>query len=526
MIKIAVTSEGESELTWPDWLRTFGGRSVHMDLRGYISALSRNWLLIVVLMVVGGGLGFGGYKITPPTFASTVTFYVSTPLNNATNPQAGGQFAESRVDSYALLLQSDRLADRVAQDVGLPASDVEGTITASAQPSTVLVTATIANGSQQRTGQLARSVATAFPAMVDELDNQDSTQSTVEINVVSGPTPTEQIAPSAKKYLALGLAAGLVLGAVIALLRELLDVTVRSVETASALIGAPVIGMIDHDNSTKKSPLIIGQRATSARAEGFRQLRTNLNYIGSVDPADVLVVTSSVPLEGKSTVAADLALTQVEAGSRVLLIDADLRRPKVSEIFGLEQAVGLTNVLVGRISVAEAIQSWGSDGPDVLTSGGLPPNPSEMLGGSAMNQLIRDLRRSYDKIIIDAPPVLPVADAIVAAELADGVLFVIRHGKTHRNSVTMAARALHAVNARIVGTVLNMRRLSRPERKQYVSTGYTSDLGATTPLAHDRVTASEESSASVSDLSSHPHHASSKSDPAGGRSYREGLEVG
>lgn len=497
-----------------------------MDLRGYVSALSRNWVLIAVLMAVGGGLGFGGYKITSPTFASTVTFYVSTPLNSATNPQAAGQFAESRVDSYALLLQSDRLADRVAQDVGLRAADVEGTITASAQPSTVVVTATIANGSQRRTGQLARSVAAAFPSMVDELDNQDSTQSTVKINVVSGPTPTEQIAPSAKKYLAFGLAAGLVLGAVIALLRELLDVTVRSVEAASALVGAPVIGTIDHDNSTRKSPLIVGDVATSARAEGFRQLRTNLNYIGSVEPADVLVVTSSVPLEGKSTVAADLAVTQVEAGSRVLLIDADLRRPRVSDLFGLEQAVGLTNVLVGQISVSDAIQTWGSEGPDVLTSGGLPPNPSEMLGASAMSQLIHDLRRSYDKIIIDAPPVLPVADAIVAAALADGVVFVVRHGKTHRNSVAMAARALHAVNARIVGTVLNMRRLSRAERKQYVSVGYTSRLGAPTAPARDHAAPSGDSSASVSDLSSHPHHASSKADPAGGRSYREGLEVG
>lgn len=450
----------------------FGGRSVRMDLRGYIGALRTHWLLIAVLTLVGTGLGVGAYKLTPATYASTVAFYVSTPLTNATNPQAAGQFAEGRVASYALLLQSDRLAGRVAQETGIPVDDIEGSITASAQASTVVVTATITSESLPRTGRLARSVATQFPAMVDELDNQGSTQSTVTVNVVSGPTPTEQVAPNIKKYLALGLGAGLIIGAIVALLRELLDVTVRTAETASALIDAPVIGTIDHDSSTKKTPLIVGDMATSVRAEAFRQLRTNLNYIGSVEAVDVLVVTSSVPLEGKSTVAADLALTLAETGSRVLLVDADLRRPRVSDLFGLEQAVGLTNVLVGQLAVSDAIQPWGSEGLDVLTSGGLPPNPSELLGAQAMARAMSDLRAKYDKIIIDAPPVLPVADAIVTSELADGVLFVVRHGKTTRPTVRMAAQALHGVNARVVGVVLNMRKLGRRQRMQYGSAGY------------------------------------------------------
>lgn len=450
----------------------FGGRSVRMDLRGYVGALSRNWLLIAILTVIGTSVGLGAYKITPPSYASTVAFYVSTPLTNVTNPQAAGQFAESRVDSYALLLQSDRLAGRVAQETGIPVNDIKGAISASAKPSTVVVTATITSGSWPQTGQLARSVATEFPAMVDELDNENSKQATVKVNVVSGPTPTEQVAPNIKKYLALGLGAGLIIGAIAALLRELLDVTVRTAETASALVNAPVIGAIDHDSSTKKAPLIIGDKATSVRAEAFRQLRTNLNYIGSVEAVDVLVVTSSVPLEGKSTVAADLALTLAEAGSRVLLVDADLRRPRVSDLFGLEQAVGLTNVLVGQLRVSDAIQHWGSEGLDVLTSGGLPPNPTELLGAEAMAVVMRELRAKYDKIIIDAPPVLPVADAMVTSELADGVLFIVRHGKTTRPTLRMAAQALHGVNARIVGVVLNMRRLGRHQRKQYGSASY------------------------------------------------------
>lgn len=478
-----------------------------MDLRGYVGALGRSWLLIVLLTVVGGGIGFGVYKLTPATYASTVSFYVSTPLTGATNPQAAGQFAESRVSSYALLLQSDRLAEQVAEETGTPLADVTGSITASAEPSTVVVTATITNGSRSRAGQLANSVSTTFPAMVDQLDNQGSTRSTVKVNVVSGPTGTVQISPSLKKYLTIGLAAGLLIGAVIALLRELLDVTVRSVEAVSALVDAPVIGAIDHDNSVKKTPLIVGEMATSVRAESFRQLRTNLNYIGSVEATDVLVVTSCVPLEGKSTVAADLALSLVEAGNHVLLMDADLRRPKISDLFGLEQAVGLTNVLVGQIAAGEAIQSWGSEGLDVLTSGGLPPNPSEMLGAAAMSHLMRELRTSYDKIIIDVPPVLPVTDAMVTSELADGVLFVIRHGKTTRPTVRMAARALEGVNARIVGVVFNMRRLSRRQRKQYGSTGYAATAGVPMTTTRKPIALSDDPVLDKSDESGYPLHA-------------------
>jgi capsular exopolysaccharide synthesis family protein len=286
-----------------------------------------------------------------------------------------------------------------------------------------------------------------------------------------------------KKYLGLGLFAGLLVGVVIALLREVLDVTVRTVDTATALVKAPVIGTIDHDNGAKKQPLIVGSAANSPRAEAFRQVRTNLRYIDSAQQTDVLLVTSSVPVEGKSTVAADLALVLAESGSRTLLIDGDLRRPTVADLFGLEPAIGLTSVLVGQVTANDAIQRFGATDLDVLTAGGLPPNPAELLGGERMHRLVTELRRVYDKIIIDAPPLLPVADAGVATSLVDGVLFVIRHGKTSRATVADSARTLHSIDARIVGTVLNMRRLSRRQRRDYSRDSYlVLDTAGRTPV--------------------------------------------
>ena len=218
--------------------------------------------------------------------------------------------------------------------------------------------------------------------------------------------------------------------------------------------------------------MLIGDTASSVRAESFRQLRTNLQFIDATRSADVLLVTSSVPDEGKSLTAANLAISFVEFGDRVLLIEADLRRPSLWSYFGVEREVGLTNVLVGQMELSEAIQAWGNDGLHILPSGALPPNPAELLGSRAMVDVIAELRPAFDKIIIDTPPLLPVTDAALCSAAADGVVLVIRSGKTHRSQVTSAVSALNQVNARMLGSILNMRRISRSEKRRYAAAAY------------------------------------------------------
>ena len=273
-------------------------------------------------------------------------------------------------------------------------------------------------------------------------------------------------------YAGLGVLAGLVLGAAIAIVREMLDMSVRNPQTASTLLNAPVIGVIDYDPETKKNPLLIGDTALSVRAESFRQLRTNLQFIDATRSADVLLLTSSVPDEGKSLTSANLAISFVEFGDRVLLIEADLRRPSLWSYFGVERDVGLTNVLVGQMELSEAIQPWGNDGLFILPSGSLPPNPAELLGSRAMVDVIAELRPAFDKIIIDTPPLLPVTDAALCSAAADGVVLIIRTGKTHRSQVTSAVNALNQVNARMLGSILNMRQISRSEKRRYAAEAY------------------------------------------------------
>lgn len=447
-----------------------------MELSAYLAALRKGWLIIALTTLLGIAAGTWGYLAVPPKYASTIDFYVSTPPTKGTSAQSGGQFAESRVRSYILLLSSEQLAQRVIASTGVQMTphELASKITATTELNTVVVTATITDTSSQRSLQIAQGVADDFPKLVTDLDNQGRTaDAVVVIQVVSGPTlQVGQVSPSWKKYIGLGLAAGLLLGVAIAIARELLDTSVRDAETAHRMLGAPVIGSIGYDPDTKKSPLIIGEEATSVRAEAYRQLRTNLQFISATRPADVILVTSSVPYEGKSTTAVNLALTFAQFGESVLLVEGDLRRPKVADYLGLERGVGLSNVLAGQVALDDVIQPWGRGGLSFLGSGSTPPNPSELLGSPRMIETVETLKRRFDKVVFDTPPILPVTDALVASSWADAVVVIIHHGRTRRAQLSAAASALRNVDARVIGSVFNKRKITRSERRAYGTREY------------------------------------------------------
>ncbi len=457
-----------------------------MDLRAYLTALLKNWLIIVGLGLLGAVGAYLAFSFATPQYANVVTFYVSTPIEDSGNAQSAGQFAQNRVASYVELLQSDRLAEQVGQQTGLPTAEVAGTISASAEASTVLVTATVTDTSADRAAQIANAMATAFPALVDTLDNSGRQSDVVRVNVTSGPNPSSgPVAPRLPTYGAIGIGVGLVLGVLIAVLRTLLDQSVRTGEAAAELVGAPLIGSILADSASKKSPLVVGEAATSIRAEEYRRLRTSLRFIDAGERAGVLLVTSATPQEGKSLTSVNLAISLAEDGQQVLLIDGDLRRPSASKLLGVEQRTGMSNVLVGQVGLAEAVQQWNSSNLHFLSSGEIPPNPSELLGSERMAELVDEVRARYDKIIIDSPPVQPVADAAVIATLADGVVFVIRYGKTARGTVRSSAQSLADVGGRLIGTVLNMRKESpgRSRDYSYTSRPATKSLGRGRPAA-------------------------------------------
>lgn len=202
-------------------------------------------------------------------------------------------------------------------------------------------------------------------------------------------------------------------------------------------------------------PLIVQTEPDSPFAEAYRALRTNLQFLAADRPLGAIVVTSAGPEEGKTTVTANLAAAMARAGDQVIIVGADMRKPTVHEVFGCSRDVGLTSVLTGHMDWQDAIQDTAVDGVRLLASGPIPPNPAELLGSERMHQLLIELREEADMVLIDAPPVLNVADAAVLARWVDGYLYVVSIGLTPREAVKEGKRRLDQVGARLLGTIVN-----------------------------------------------------------------------
>ncbi len=429
------------------------------NVRSYIRSVRKHWILLLTGVLLGLGGALVMVLSTAPSYASTVTFFINTPSDNIAASAQGDTFGQKRVNTYVQLIKTDRLADLVVADLGdgVSASDISAKIAAKGDANTVLLTATITDASPERSLQIARSVSTAFVSLVATLETaQDGGIPAVGLEVVDGPTSsTVPVSPDVPLTLGIGLMLGLLLGLAGAILRDALDTTVRSSEELHAETGLHTLGFIPFDGEAGDEPLVTELNRQSIRAESYRQLRTNLQFVNAATPVKAVMVTSSVSNEGKSSTAVNLATAFADAGLKVLLIEGDLRRPKVAEYLGLEGSVGLTNVLAGQVDVSEVLQRWGRSPLTVLPSGSIPPNPSELLGSRGMIDLVQGFRRDFDIVVIDSPPLLPVTDAAIISSYVDGALVVTRHGSTTKKQVQQSLQALSAVNATVLGFVLN-----------------------------------------------------------------------
>ncbi len=446
-----------------------------MDLRQYLQAIRKFWWVILVPGLLGALFGVYSVSKEVPTYRGSVTFFVSTSDADTANGQfAADQFAQRRVNSYVALLSSDKLAQMIVDetDLDLSAKQISGMISASGDVNTVLLTATVTSTDEELAASVAEAVSQQFVEFVSIIENSGDSAA-VRLEVVDGPNTSE--VPT-RPIFTIGLRAllGLVVGFGLALLLELRDTSVRSDEQLDSLGAGPLLGRIPLDRRAKDAPLVIHDDMHGLRAEAFRQLRTNLQFIDVERPIQVLVVTSSVAEEGKSSTSANLALAMVAVNRRVLVIEADFRRPKLADYFGVERAVGLTDVMAGRVDIEDVLQPWGNDGLVILPSGQLPPNPSELLGSEAMARLIERFRTEFDLVIIDTPPLLPVTDAAVAATRADGAIVAVRFGRTTRHQVSLSIRSLEAVGAKVLGSVLTMVPATRASG--YASYRYDAEL--------------------------------------------------
>ena len=452
-----------------------------MELRDYIRLLRKSWVLIALLTLAGIGAASVYSAVQTPTYLAVSKVFVSTQGSGTASDLAqGNSFTTQRVKTYAELVSTPIVLLPVIASLGLKVNEatLAAELVATATLDTSIIEISATDTDAPRAAAVANAVSSSLAKVVTEIETSELVNSVSPVKLTSVQEATVPPTPATPKIalnIALGTLVALAIGVGIAVLRETLETRIRSERDLEQVTDIPVLGGIGFDPKAIERPLIVQVDPRSPRAESFRTLRTNLQFLHADRASRCFVITSSIESEGKSTTAANLAIALADAGGRVLLVDADLRRPKLADYLGAEGAVGLTDALIGQVEFSDVIQPWGKNGLSFLPAGRVPPNPSELLGSARMGTAIEEFTEAFDVVIFDSPPLLPVTDAAILAKRVGGAIVVVAAGKTHRNQLRAAIQALVSAGAGISGLVLTMLPIKGPDAYGYAQYGYGYD---------------------------------------------------
>lgn len=432
-----------------------------MELQDYLKILRKRWLTIAITTLVVIGLAAVLTALQTKQYASSTQFFVSVSgADDSAQLQQGSTFTQQRVKSYAQLLETPKALSPVAKELGggVSTSELSDKIQVTTPPDTVLLEVTVTDADPAEAQAIAKAIGETFPDVVSDIErpSNGSKASPVKVSMVKpATTSSAPVSPVPVRNLALGAVLGLLLGFGLAMARHLIDTTVRTTDDVEEITDEPIIGAVHHDPRASKEPLIVESDPTSPRSEAFRALRTNLMFVNAATHPRTILVTSSIPSEGKTTTIANLALALAEQGSRVCLIEGDLRRPRLLDYLSLEGSAGLTDVLIERASIDDVLQPYGAHGLEVMGAGAVPPNPSELLASDSMSRVLTVLSARFDYVLIDTPPILPVTDAVVLSTKVDGVIVLVGTQIVRSEQLGASLEALSAVDNTVLGLVLN-----------------------------------------------------------------------
>ncbi|MBF1673992.1 polysaccharide biosynthesis tyrosine autokinase [Rothia sp. HMSC068F09] len=451
------------------------------------------WLLIIGI-IVGAAAGFGYASLQPKVYAASSSGYVTVGESGTVDVLSGSTAAKERARSYAAIVSSEAVAQKIKQntpELSLTTGQIRSSLTATAGDNAALITVSAQASSPKNAQLLANSALQATADYIKEIEqNPGNAQALVNGDSNAAATPPANsntvrviplnnasvnpplVSPNYQQNTLIGAVIGLVVVYTAIFLRRALDQRIRTRDDATKATGASILGVLPVSEDLNEENIVNGDTDDHIAQESIRQLRTNLRFVNVDTPPRSFIVTSAVPGEGKSTVSLSLARSLADAGSPVILIDADLRRPTVAKKLKLDAKVGLTQVLAGQVEIANAVHQLGDSNLFVLPAGRIPPNPSELLGSDKMRQLIKELSEEFI-VVVDVPPLLPVTDASLLSHSVDGVILVGSIGRSHREQMAEASSILKKVNANLFGLVLN-----RAPRKglgnSYYGFGYAS----------------------------------------------------
>ena len=458
-----------------------------MELIQYWRLIVQNRIVIGASTLVGLVIAAAITFTTTPLYESQAQIFVSTPAStlDISALATGSSFSQQRVKSYAQIINSPKTLEPVIQRLNLKmdATKLSSMVTASAPLDTVLISLTVTDTDPKRAAKIANAVAEQFGITVGDLELHGiGVDSPVKVSTVKDAMPAGSPASPKKAInLALGLLLGFGLGIGLASLRKLLDNTVKNEDD---LLGTPLLAAIGFDEIADEKPLVTQIGRYAARTEAFRTLRTNLQFLNPDAHPQVIVMTSALPNEGKTTSSINLALSLAQAGAKVVLLEADLRRPKVPLYLEMSSmSEGLSDLISGPKkltpqAVKGMLHAYESTGLKVLLSGMVPPNPSELLSSNKFEELIAILRKQFEYIIIDCPPLLPVTDAAIVSAKADGCVLIVHAGVTKKPHFIGSRDAVKAVGSTILGVIINKIPESSLEYEYGYRYGYPRYYGA------------------------------------------------
>lgn len=415
----------------------------------------RLWMIILLIVIGIVAAGLVSFYVLKPEYQTFTTLMVGKPKDYQVENKIEYNdllLNQRLVHTYGVLVQSRDVSDKVIENLGLDMSfdTFSNKVSVNLVKDTEIIKIQVTDNDPVLATDIANETAAVFMDSVKKFMKVENVQVIDEAQVPKNP-----IKPRPMLNIAIAGVLGLMFGIFLVFLLEYLDNTIKTPKDVEKYLQLSVIGAIPKVKNDK-TKLISLIDPKSPITEAFRTLRTNIQFSSIDKVLKTIVITSSTSNEGKSTVAANLAGTIAQGDKKVLLLDCDLRKPKVHKVFGLDNSEGLTNILVGNKTLEDVAYKYGNlENFSIITSGPIPPNPAELIGSKSMKSFLQEAEENFDMIIIDTPPVGVVTDSAVLSTIVDGIIIVASVGQTEVGDITRGKGLLDKVKSNIIGTVLN-----------------------------------------------------------------------